>query len=91
MPVVLLVSAIGVIVAPVQIGWLDGIATTFGVGLTTTVAVIAVPRHPSADGVMVKVTVMGAVVLLVRVPVIFPVPLVVIVPPIPVIVGLVHV
>ena len=39
---------------------------------------------------MVKVTVTGAVVLLVRVPVIFPVPLVVIVPPIPVIVGLVH-
>ena len=88
---VLLVSAIGVIVAPVQIGWLDGVATTFGVGFTNTVAVIAVPGQPSADGVMVKVTVIGAVVLLVRVPVIFPVPLVVIVPPIPVIVGLVHV
>ena len=40
---------------------------------------------------MVKVTVIGAVVLFVRFPVIFPVPLVVIVPPIPVIVGRVHV
>ena len=62
-----------------------------GVGLTNTVAVIAVPGQPSADGVMVKVTVIGAMVLFVRVPVIFPVPLVVIVPPIPVIVGRVHV
>ena len=87
---VLLVSAIGVIVAPVHIGWLLGVATTFGVGFTNTVAVMADPGQPFADGVMVKVTVIGAVVLLVRVPVIFPVPLVVIVPPIPVIVGRVH-
>ena len=76
--------------APIHIGWVLGVATTFGVGFTNTVAVIAVPGQPSADGVMVKVTVIGAVVLLVRVPVIFPVPLVVIVPPIPVIVGRVH-
>ena len=60
-------------------------------GLTITLATMAEPEQPFADGVMVKVTVMGAVVLLVRVPVIFPVPLVVIVPPMPVIVGRVHV
>ena len=62
-----------------------------GVGLTNTVAVMADPGQLFADGVIVKVTVIGAMVLLVRVPVISPVPLVVIVPPIPVIVDLVQV
>ena len=46
-----------------------------GRGFTRTVAVIDVPVHPFADGVIVNVTVTGAVVLLVNVPVIFPLPL----------------
>ena len=58
-------------------------------GFTNTVTVIAVPGQLIAVGVIVKVTVIGAEVLLVNIPVIFPVPLVNI-PPIPVIVGLVH-
>lgn len=41
-------------------------------------AVIGLPSHPFAEGVMVKVTVTGAAVVLVRVPEIFPVPLAVI-------------
>ena len=45
-----------------------------GVGLTSTVAVIAVPLQPLADGVIVKVTVTGALVVLIRVPEILPVP-----------------
>ena len=77
-PVVLLVNKIVVIVAPEQIIWLDGVASAFGVGLTSTVAVIGVPAQPFADGVIVKVTVTGAKVVLVKVPEILPVPLAVI-------------
>ena len=39
------VKAIVVIVEPVQIVWALGVATAFGIGLTTTVAVIGVPVH----------------------------------------------
>ena len=46
-----------------------------GSGLTVTVAVIGAPVQPFAEGIMVKVTVTGAVVKLVMVPVILPVPL----------------
>lgn len=53
--------------------------TIAGAGFTTTVAV-AVLLHPSTNEVMVKVTVTGALVVLVSVPLIFPLPL----PPIPV-------
>ena len=48
----------------------DGVATAFGVGLTSTVAVLVGPTHPFALGVIVKVTVTGEVVVLVKVPVI---------------------
>ena len=64
--------------APEQIVWLDGVATAFGVGLTRTVAVVVGPAQPFADGVIVKVTVTGAKVVLVKVPEILPVPLAVI-------------
>jgi hypothetical protein len=74
----LLVKAIVVIVAPEQIIWLNGVATAFGVGLTRTVAVVVGPAQPFADGVIVKVTVTGAKVVLVKVPEILPVPLAVI-------------
>jgi len=72
---VLLVSAIVVIADPEQIAWDEGVAMAFGVGLTSTVAVIGVPGHPLAVGVIVKVTVIGANVVLVRFPLIFPLPL----------------
>ncbi len=52
-----------------------GVATTFGVGLTKTVAVIAAPGQLFAVGVIVKVTVIGALVVLVSVPDILPDPL----------------
>ena len=45
-----------------------------GVGFTRTVAVIGKPGHPLAVGVMVKVTVIGAKVVLVSVPLISPLP-----------------
>ena len=54
----------------------DGLAIAFGVGFTSTVAVTGAPAHPLALGVIVKVTVTGAKVLLVNVPVISPVPVV---------------
>ena len=50
-------------------------ATTFGVGLTKTVAVIGVPGHEFAVGVMVKVTVTGALVVFVKLPLMSPLPL----------------
>lgn len=52
-----------------------GVATAFGVGFTSTVAVIGLPGQPLAVGVMVKVTVTGAFVVLVNVPLILPLPL----------------
>jgi hypothetical protein len=51
------------------------VATAFGVGLTNTVAVIEVPGQPFAVGVMVNVTVTGADVVFVSVPLILPLPL----------------
>lgn len=51
-------------------------ATAVGVGFTSTVAVIGVPGQPLAVGVIVKVTVIGAAVVLVSVPLILvPLPL----------------
>ena len=38
---------------PLQIVWLAGKATTFGVGLTVTTTTIGVPLHPFDAGVMV--------------------------------------
>lgn len=74
-PVVVLVNAIVVIGPPEHIVWLEGVAIALGFGLTRTVAVIGLPAQPLADGVIVNVTVMGAAVVLVSVPLIFPLPL----------------
>ena len=52
-----------------------GAATAFGVGLTKTVAVIDAPGQLFAVGVMVNVTVTGAFVVFVNVPLILPEPL----------------
>ena len=49
--------------------------TAFGVGLTNTVAVIGDPTQLLTDGMMVKVTVTGALVELVKFPLMFPLPL----------------
>jgi hypothetical protein len=67
--------AMVVIVAAEQMVWEAGVATATGVGFTSTVAVIGAPGQPLAVGVMVKVTVMGAIVIFVKVPLIFPEPL----------------
>ena len=64
-----------VMALPVQIVCAAGVDTAFGVGLTSTVAVIGVPVQPLALGVIVKVTVTGALVVLVSVPLMLPVPL----------------
>jgi len=50
------------------------VTLTVGVGLTPTVALIGVPGHPLAVGVMLNVTVTNALVVLVREPVISPLP-----------------
>ena len=64
-----------VIVAPEQMVCDAGVATAFGVGFTSTVAVMAAPGQPLAVGVIVNVTVIGALVVLVNAPLIFPEPL----------------
>src|ERR1700741_2723345 len=66
---------IGVIFWPEQRLCDDGVATASGVGLTTTVAVIGVPGQLFAVGVIVNVTVTGALVVLVNAPLISPLPL----------------
>ncbi|MNQ59301.1 hypothetical protein D3C85_735340 [compost metagenome] len=50
-------------------------ATALGVGLTSIVAVIGVPGQLLTVGVIVKVTVTGAFVVLVKLPLMFPLPL----------------
>jgi hypothetical protein len=69
------VNTIGWLVEPVQSVCVDGVATAFGVGLTSTVAVTGGPGHPFAVGITVKVTVIGIFVVLVSVPLILPAPL----------------
>ena len=61
--------------APEQIVCVTDDATALGVGLTVTVAVIAVPAQPLAVGVMVNVAVIGALDVLVNAPIILPLPL----------------
>ena len=68
-------STIVVIAEPEQIVCDEGVATAFGIGFTTTVARNGGPEQPLAVGVMVKVTVTAALVVLVNVPLIVPVPL----------------
>jgi len=69
------VNAIVVRDEPEQIVWDDGVATAFGIGLTTTVAVTAAPVQPFAVGIIVNVTVIGAAVVFVNAPLISPAPL----------------
>ena len=65
-------NMIGVMATPEQAAWFAGVATALGIGFTSTVAVIAGPAQPLADGIMVKVTSSGAVLVteLVSVPLI---------------------
>ena len=75
-PVTLPLRTIFVIASPEKMVWDKGEAIEFGVGFTRTVAVMAAPGQLLALGVIVKVTVTGAKVVLVNVPVISPVPVV---------------
>ena len=68
-------NTIVVIALAEQIVCDDGTAVALGVGLTSTVAVIGAPAQPLAVGVIVKVTVTGAFVVLVSAPLILPAPL----------------
>ena len=65
-------NTIVVIAEPLQMVCDAGVATAFGIGFTTTVAVIGVPVQvvPALvyEGVIVKVTVTGALVAFVSVP-----------------------
>ena len=71
----LFVNAMVVIAVPEHIVWLAGVVIALGVGFTKTVAVIGVPVQLLAVGVIVNVTVTGAAVVLVSVPLMFPLPL----------------
>ena len=68
------VILIGVIV-PWQTVAVAGATVIDGIGFTMTVAVIGVPEQPLTSGVIVNVTVTGAVVVLVNMPLILPLPL----------------
>ena len=68
-------TRIACMLAPEQTLWDVGATVTSGIGFTTTVAVAGVPVHPLAVGVIVKVTVTGALVVFVNVPLILPAPL----------------
>jgi hypothetical protein len=68
-----------VIELPEHMVWLEGVRVVMGDGFTKIVAVVGVPPQVLAVGVIVKVTVIGAVVVFVSVPMIlFPLPLAVI-------------
>ena len=73
-PTVGLLKVTAVELAPLHNIWL-ATGLIVAVGLTRTVAVIAGPAQPLAVGVMVKVTVTGALVVLVNEPLILPAPL----------------
>jgi hypothetical protein len=55
------------VVAPLQIVWLAGAATTFGTGSTVTTTTIGVPLQPLAVGVIVYVAVPALLVVAVKV------------------------
>jgi hypothetical protein len=74
-PLTLPVNAIVVMGKPEQIVCDEGVATAFGVGFTKTVAVMGVPGQLLAVGVIVNVTVIGALVVFVNAPLISPEPL----------------
>ena len=67
-------STIVVIATPEHLVCDDGAAVALGVGFTVTIAAIAAPGQPFAIGVIVKVTVTGAAVVLLSVPLILPAP-----------------
>jgi hypothetical protein len=67
--------AIVVIEAPEQMVCEAVVVIAAGVGFTVTVAIIALPEQLLAVGVMVKVTVTGALVVLVKLPLMSPLPL----------------
>lgn len=67
-PLTPLLSSIGVILEPEQIVCDAGVLTAVGLGFTSTVAVIGVPEQVVDVGVIVNVTVTGAVVVFVKVP-----------------------
>ena len=73
-PATLPESTIVCIATPEHLVCDDGVATAFGTGFTTTVAVMFDPLQLFAVGVIVKVTVTGEVVVLVSVPEILPLP-----------------
>ena len=64
----------GVTFAPEQIVCDDGAATAVSFGFTSTVAVLGVPAQPLIVGVMVNVTVTGAVLVFVKAPLMLPDP-----------------
>jgi len=74
-PVTFPVNAMVAIELAEQIVCEDGVATALGVGFTSTVAVIDAPGQPLAAGVIVKVTVTGALVVFVITPLMSPLPL----------------
>jgi hypothetical protein len=51
-----------VVVAPLQIVWLAGVARTFGIGFTVTSTVIGIPGQLFAEGVIVYLTTAGVLV-----------------------------
>src|SRR5678809_630974 len=64
-----------VMVAPEHIVWDKGVADAVGPEFTSTVAVIGAPIQPLAVGVIMKVTVTGAVVVFINAPLMLPDPL----------------
>jgi hypothetical protein len=75
-PLTAALKAIWVIVAPEQIVCDNGVATAApGVGFTTTVVVIGMPEQPFAVGVIVNVTVTGALEVFINAPLKLPDPL----------------
>lgn len=69
------VITIGVMLLPEQMVCAEGVAVAELDGFTITVAVTGVPVQPPAVGVIVKVTVIAAAVVLTNVPLILPEPL----------------
>jgi hypothetical protein len=73
-PPVVLDGTSELIASPEHLICVAGVTVAIGIGLTITVAVTVFPEQPLKIGVMVKVTVTGELVVLVKVPEISPVP-----------------
>jgi hypothetical protein len=71
-PLTLLLNLMESMAAPLHFDCNAGITTTTGGGLTRIVAEVGIPEQLLATGVMVKVTIRGALVVLTKVPPIFP-------------------